>query len=415
MNGEILASECQYTLVCVDSYKDREFSGRLYHPLRPEGVLFTNVVDMVSTLEGLMEEPDVPRPMSSPRSFGTREIVYHPCERSAPRSGNFATFQLRIMYQYHASWQGSILWMDENRTEAFRSTMELLLLMDSALQSKGADEAKSACQVEASQIDSDEQTVETLITKYLQKVEQDGLSTRTIYSYRRTLKYLNEYLASGGEMNEHTLQNWLRYMEEQGYPESERKAGRSAVRGFMSFLGIELEKRTPAPNSPLNREEFILILQTARMMGHKRAYLIIKTMANAGIRQEELQQLTVETLKQGCAWMTRGKRKRFIKFYEPLRSELLAYAKEKGIQTGLVFVSRHGVMGHSHIWKDVKQVCRRAGVAEEKSTPSSLYKLYQATYFQVCSGDVTRTDERFCKLLEKEEAYVRWEEPKDQK
>ena len=115
MNGEILASECQYTLVCVDSYKDREFSGRLYHPLRPEGVLFTNVVDMVSTLEGLLEEPDVPRPMSSPRSFGTREIVYHPCERSAPRSGNFATFQLRIMYQYHASWQGSILWMDENR------------------------------------------------------------------------------------------------------------------------------------------------------------------------------------------------------------------------------------------------------------------------------------------------------------
>jgi len=133
VDREHFEGEYRYTLVCVDSYEDRVLSGRLYNPLWSEGILFTSAVDMIRALEKLMDKLDVPHQLPALRTFETREFDQHPFEVQTPPTGALATFQLRILYRRHASWQGSILWVDENRTEAFRSTMELLLLMDSAL------------------------------------------------------------------------------------------------------------------------------------------------------------------------------------------------------------------------------------------------------------------------------------------
>jgi site-specific recombinase XerD len=140
--------------------------------------------------------------------------------------------------------------------------------------------------------------------------------------------------------------------------------------------------------------------------------MMIKTVVGAGVRQEELQQLSVEALTEGSAWMIKHGRKRLVEIPEPLRSELLAYAAEEGIQTGPIFVTKNGVaMSHPHIWKDIKRVCREAGIAEEKAGPSSLYKLSRATYLNICSTDTSQTKERLQRLLEKEEQYVSWNDP----
>ena len=42
-------------------------------------------------------------------------------------------FLVRIQYQQHASWQGTIQWLDNRKTLPFRSALELLLLMEEAL------------------------------------------------------------------------------------------------------------------------------------------------------------------------------------------------------------------------------------------------------------------------------------------
>lgn len=43
------------------------------------------------------------------------------------------TFVVQLTGQSHASWQGSISWVDQQRTASFRSALELLHLIDSTL------------------------------------------------------------------------------------------------------------------------------------------------------------------------------------------------------------------------------------------------------------------------------------------
>ncbi len=55
------------------------------------------------------------------------------------------TFIVKVMNQQNATWQGSVTWVDEQREEYFRSALELLKLIDGALEKKnnhGSDKDK---------------------------------------------------------------------------------------------------------------------------------------------------------------------------------------------------------------------------------------------------------------------------------
>ena len=49
------------------------------------------------------------------------------------QEGALATFALRIIFRQNSSWQGSITWLEAGREQSFRSVLELIFLMDSAL------------------------------------------------------------------------------------------------------------------------------------------------------------------------------------------------------------------------------------------------------------------------------------------
>ena len=44
-----------------------------------------------------------------------------------------AKFVVYVQYRQNATWQGTIQWVDENKTQRFRSALEMLKLMDEAL------------------------------------------------------------------------------------------------------------------------------------------------------------------------------------------------------------------------------------------------------------------------------------------
>ena len=44
------------------------------------------------------------------------------------------TFVVRIISCQKGSWQGEVLWADKNKKKSFRRTLELLKLIDSALE-----------------------------------------------------------------------------------------------------------------------------------------------------------------------------------------------------------------------------------------------------------------------------------------
>ncbi len=44
-----------------------------------------------------------------------------------------ATFTIQIKFTRNATWQGSISWLEEEKTQAFRSELEMLKLMTEAI------------------------------------------------------------------------------------------------------------------------------------------------------------------------------------------------------------------------------------------------------------------------------------------
>lgn len=74
--------------------------------------------------------------------------VAAPMPRQKYKSGVFAmstqapqSFLVRIVNTQNATWQGKITWVDKNQTQDFRSALELIKLIDSALEEKGGQEA----------------------------------------------------------------------------------------------------------------------------------------------------------------------------------------------------------------------------------------------------------------------------------
>ena len=44
-----------------------------------------------------------------------------------------ATFKVKVLFRQNASWQGKIEWIEENMETSFRSVLEFVKLIDSAL------------------------------------------------------------------------------------------------------------------------------------------------------------------------------------------------------------------------------------------------------------------------------------------
>ena len=133
--------EKRKTTVCVDSYEDGIFQGRLYGS---DGMTrtFGSLSQFLVTMEQMLEHSDGPRSDTAHRSFsGILRKIASGCSQEPMRKGKTATFELQILYRQHTSWQGMILWKEKNSPQSFRSALELILLMDSALREQEEKEA----------------------------------------------------------------------------------------------------------------------------------------------------------------------------------------------------------------------------------------------------------------------------------
>ena len=51
---------------------------------------------------------------------------------------NKTTFIVKVEFSENSSWQGKVIWAEENKTVRFRSALELIKLMEEAI-SEGAE------------------------------------------------------------------------------------------------------------------------------------------------------------------------------------------------------------------------------------------------------------------------------------
>ena len=127
-------NEYHTTMICIDGYKDCVPEGKFYNLHYSDGVQFHGVIDLLKKMEAMLDEMRFPQAFSQLRSFAEKPIfdVAGP-SGEVSHVGELATFAVRVLFRQNTSWQGSITWCEGKREEPFRSVLELLFLLDSAL------------------------------------------------------------------------------------------------------------------------------------------------------------------------------------------------------------------------------------------------------------------------------------------
>ena len=134
MQSRICGNEYRTTVVCIDCYENSEPRGRYYNPYLPQGRNFSSLVGFLKSMEDTLDAMQLPQSFTAARSFAPppeQQAGYFPA--SEAREGKVATFSLRILFRQNASWQGSVTWLEGGLEQSFRSALELVLLMDSAI------------------------------------------------------------------------------------------------------------------------------------------------------------------------------------------------------------------------------------------------------------------------------------------
>ena len=145
MQSRICGNEYRTTVVCIDSYENNEPRGRYYNPYLPQGKNFSSLVEFLKSMEDTLDTMQLPQSFTAARSF-TRPPEYRSGDPPAAeaKEGRLATFALRILFRQNASWQGSVTWLEGGLEQSFRSALELILLMDSAVTTSQETKRSSA-------------------------------------------------------------------------------------------------------------------------------------------------------------------------------------------------------------------------------------------------------------------------------
>ena len=121
--------------ICVDSYENGNPVGRYSHPsIESGGTEFQSLSELLLGVDRLLDRDRFPQSFTEKRSF--LDIPEAPAAEppgGPGETGRAGTFLVRIMFRQNTSWQGTVNWLEGRRELSFRSVLELIGLLDSAL------------------------------------------------------------------------------------------------------------------------------------------------------------------------------------------------------------------------------------------------------------------------------------------
>ena len=121
-------------LLYVDSYDNGVMTGRFYQPVTRESGIFQSMMQFLLTAERHMDTDNIPQSFHATRAFSPfRSHLCGDDDDTLLKFGKVATFSIHIMFRRGTTWQGSITWLEEKQTQQFRSALELMILIDSAV------------------------------------------------------------------------------------------------------------------------------------------------------------------------------------------------------------------------------------------------------------------------------------------
>ena len=232
------------------------------------------------------------------------------------------------------------------------------------------------------------------IRRFEQHLIAEEKSAATIEKYRRDIRSFFLFLGDRRISKEETVA-YKEYLMVRYAPASINSM-LIALNCFLRFSGmpdccvkpLKIQRQIfCSEDKELTRQELHRLVKAA---GDTRLSLVIQTICGTGIRVSELQYITAEAVREGKAVVSCKNKTRVIFIPASLQKQLKAYMKKSGVTAGAVFVTRSGrPLNRRNIWRDMKALCRRAGVAPNKVFPHNLRHLVARTFYSV-EKDIVR-------------------------
>ena len=255
------------------------------------------------------------------------------------------------------------------------------------------------------------------IDLYLQDVASRGCKQGTLENYRRSLLNFFDWLPEGKRVSRKMVYDYQDYLIGK-YTSRTVNMKMTAINGILGFLDLREYQSTvkasvddTAIQPELSRNEYLRMLSAAKAIGDERLYLIIKLFGTTGIAVQEFDKVTVEAVRSGTIVTFPNRNRLALRIPACVQSELLEYAKEKGIKSGPIFLTREGrPLGRTTLSNMVPHIARYAKVEESKCTPRCLQKLYAETWDTIKSNVNVMLQMTYDKLLEQEQVIYGWQD-----
>jgi len=122
-------AEAKTCLISIASYCERALAGEIHNPLLGRRRQFKNLMQLLLEMDSMCDENES---IHDPGDIRGRDGLENPeTENKANRP--IATFKVDLLFRQNESWQGNILWVEKKQEAQFRSALEMIMLMDGAL------------------------------------------------------------------------------------------------------------------------------------------------------------------------------------------------------------------------------------------------------------------------------------------
>lgn len=130
-------------MVCVDGVENGDIYGRYFHRYEKEETFFPDSATLIIEMERFYDDIGYPQAAIKTRKFIERKggripakehmAVISDSQTLMQFRGKLATFLVGVTSRQNASWQGDVVWMEQQIRKHFCSDMELVVFVDDAV------------------------------------------------------------------------------------------------------------------------------------------------------------------------------------------------------------------------------------------------------------------------------------------
>lgn len=238
-------------------------------------------------------------------------------------------------------------------------------------------------------------------------------SKKTVRTYRQAWSSFQASLGQsqdcpapdGLRLSKASLETWVIRLREKGLSPGGCNMYIRTMNSYLSWLHQEHEqpalriKLLPDPRKPLRgfSDAELRLLLSFRPKGffQLRTWTLISLLLDTGVRIDEALTLRPEKVNLDDLHLTvvgKGNKERVVPFSLQFRKTLFRYTQEvikRGVRSQFVFGTDGGHLSYRNSYRDIKKLCKKAGVEGEHVHPHAFRHCFAVNYIRK-GGDLYR-------------------------